>query len=78
MFASAWRLIAETLEDLEKDGLEDGTIRAQLEKNEAMRARYISLWEVVNNLAAAYQARLLQLAQANREFEVLQSVPHGN
>lgn len=68
MFASAWRLVAETLEDLEKDGLEDSTIRAQLEKNEPMRAKYISLWEVVNTLAAAYQARVLQLAQANREF----------
>lgn len=66
MFASAWRLIAETLEDLTKDGLEDDFVRAQLEKSASMRGKYLALFDVVNTLAGAYQARLAQLAMTSR------------
>ncbi|KAH8107794.1 hypothetical protein BXZ70DRAFT_997460 [Cristinia sonorae] len=68
MFASAWRLIAETLEDLQQEGLEDQTVRTQLQKSASMRVKYLVLYDVVNTLAGAYQSRLAQLAMTNPHY----------
>lgn len=65
MFASAWRLIAETLDQLEDEGLDDRSLRTQLQKNASMRGKYLALYDVVNKLAGVYQERLAQLATAN-------------
>ncbi len=68
MLSSAWRLIGETLQELEEQGLEDGTARDELKKNESMRARYLLLFDTVNVLAQASQERLGLLATSSRKF----------
>ncbi|THH29850.1 hypothetical protein EUX98_g4322 [Antrodiella citrinella] len=68
MFASAWRLIAETLDGLQKQGLEEQKIRAQLEADTVMRSKYLALYSVVNTLAGAYQERLAQFATTTPHY----------
>ena len=69
MLASAWRMIGESLEKLEEEGLEDGNAREELKKNGKMRARYLTLYDTVNVLAQASQERLGLLATSSRKYK---------
>lgn len=65
MLAAAWRMVGETLQELEEQGLDDSTAREDLKKNEKMRSRYLLLFDTVNVLAQASQERLGLLATSS-------------
>ncbi|OBZ71054.1 GTPase-activating protein gyp1 [Grifola frondosa] len=58
----ASRLVGDTLRDLGDDGLEDSTVRRQLEGDASMRSRYLVLYDIVNVLAEAVQTKFALLA----------------
>ncbi|KZT10678.1 uncharacterized protein LAESUDRAFT_734491 [Laetiporus sulphureus 93-53] len=62
MMASAWRIIGDTLRDLAEAGVEDSLIKSQLKKDANLRDKYLVLYDIVNVVAQAGQAKFALLA----------------
>ncbi|GBE81159.1 hypothetical protein SCP_0308850 [Sparassis crispa] len=69
MMAAAWRLVVETLSDLAEEGLEDSPVKSQLKKSAGFRGRYLVLYDIVNTLAQAAQAKFALLATTAPHYE---------
>jgi hypothetical protein len=68
MLASAWKIVADTLHDLEDEGLTDLNVKTLLKNNEALRAKYLSLFHFVNILVGMTQERFSVLATTTRRI----------
>lgn len=68
MLASAWKIVADTLHDLEDEGLTDLNVKTLLKNNEALRSKYLSLFHFVNILVGMTQERFSVLATTTRRI----------
>lgn len=59
--------MADTLYDLQKDGLTDAQLANQLKKDENLRTRYLVLYDTVNVLVNLTQAKFAVLATTTRK-----------
>ncbi|TFK44345.1 hypothetical protein BDQ12DRAFT_672818 [Crucibulum laeve] len=62
MLASAWKIIKDTLHDLQKQGISDKNVKLKLKNDPALRDRYLVLYDIVNVLVNMSQARFSVLA----------------
>ncbi|KAG6813367.1 hypothetical protein H0H92_011633 [Tricholoma furcatifolium] len=62
MLASAWKLVCETLAQLAVHGVTDASIKSQLKNNQGLRARYLVLYDLVNDLINISQSKFSVLA----------------
>ena len=77
MLASAWKIVLDTLGELQQDGLGDRTAQADLKKHEDIRARYLVLYDMVSKLVEIGQNKFSVLATTTREFiPVLKMKPY--
>jgi len=67
MLASAWKLVLDTLGELQEDGLGDRTAQVDLRKNEDLRSRYLVLYDMVSKLVEIGQNKFSVLATTTRE-----------
>ncbi|KAI0793177.1 hypothetical protein C8Q75DRAFT_547778 [Abortiporus biennis] len=70
MLASAWKIIGETLQDLYDEGLDDDSIKEALKANVNIRARYLVLYDTVNVLVEASQAKFAVLATTADHYSI--------
>ncbi|KAJ7268689.1 hypothetical protein B0H12DRAFT_61164 [Mycena haematopus] len=68
MLASAWKIVADTLHDLEDEGLDDSNVKTLLKKNEALRSKYLFLYHFVNTLVGMTQERFSVLATTTPHY----------
>jgi hypothetical protein len=66
MVASGWKLVLDILRALEKSGLNDATTHIQLQKDEALRSRYLVLCDIVSVLVDLGQTHFSVLAMTTR------------
>lgn len=66
MVASAWKLVINTLRDLQNSGLNDATARTQLQSDVNLRSRYLVLCDIVGVLVDLGQAHFSILATTTR------------
>jgi hypothetical protein len=66
MLASAWKIVADTLHDLEDEGLSDNNVKTQLKNNEALRSKYLFLYHFVTIVVKMMQERFSVLATTTR------------
>ncbi|KZT29034.1 hypothetical protein NEOLEDRAFT_1154103 [Neolentinus lepideus HHB14362 ss-1] len=55
--ASAWKLVRDTLHELDEEGLIDATARNQIRRDEHLRSLYLVLYDLVNELIQIYQSK---------------------
>ncbi|TFK54510.1 hypothetical protein OE88DRAFT_1676255 [Heliocybe sulcata] len=55
--ASAWKLVRDTLHELDEEGLRDSTARNQIRRDEHIRSLYLVLYDLVNELIKIYQSK---------------------
>jgi hypothetical protein len=68
MLASAWKLVLDTLGELQEDGLGDRTAQADLKKHEDLRSRYLVLYDMVGKLIEIGQNKFSVLATTTRQW----------
>lgn len=68
MLASAWKLVSDSLNELAIDGLTDKNIKSKLKTDPDMRARYLVIYDMVNDLVTMSQNRFSVLATTTRMF----------
>ncbi|KAF7361625.1 hypothetical protein MVEN_00505800 [Mycena venus] len=68
MLASAWKIVADTLHDLEDEGLTDLNVKTMLKNNESLRSKYLSLYHFVNILVKLTQERFSVLATTTPHY----------
>lgn len=66
MVASGWKLVVDTLRDLQNSGLNDATARTQLQSDVNLRSRYLILCDIVGVLVDLGQAHFSILAMTTR------------
>ena len=71
MLASAWKLVLDTLGELQLDGLGDRTAQADLRKHENLRSRYLVLYDMVSKLVEIGQNKFSVLATTTRKLSPL-------
>jgi hypothetical protein len=62
MLASAWKIIYESLLELQAVGLEDRTAKTQLKNSANLRSQYLVLYDMVNYLVDTNQVKFSVLA----------------
>jgi len=62
MLASAWKLVADTLQTLANSGLTDTNIKAKLKSDDSIRRKYMALFDMVSNLVGMSLNHLSVLA----------------
>ncbi|KAF8444599.1 hypothetical protein L210DRAFT_978319 [Boletus edulis BED1] len=82
LVASGWRLVADTLRDLQNSGLNDATARAQLQSDDSLRSRYLVLCDIIGTLVDLGQAHFSILATTTphytRYFKEVENVQPGD
>ena len=73
--ASAWKLVSDSLNDLVIDGLTDRNVKLKLKNDPDMRARYLVVYDMVNDLVTMAQNRFSVLATTTRTSDY--SLPRG-
>ncbi|OCH91443.1 hypothetical protein OBBRIDRAFT_753183 [Obba rivulosa] len=70
MLTSAWRLVRDFIEELHDSGLPEGSITVQnkLRGNAALRSRYLILYDTVNVLVQAGQAKFALLVSTTDHY----------
>ncbi|KAH0827858.1 hypothetical protein J3R83DRAFT_3485 [Lanmaoa asiatica] len=68
MVASAWKLVINTLRDLQNSSLSDATVRAQLQSDDNLRSRYLVLCDIVGVLVDLGQAHFSILAMTTPHY----------
>ncbi|KAL0578301.1 hypothetical protein V5O48_003712, partial [Marasmius crinis-equi] len=68
MIASAWKLVADTLCELEEDGLDDSKVVKQLTDKPELRSRYLVLYDLMNLLVDINQTRFAVLATTTPHY----------
>ncbi|KAL0068782.1 hypothetical protein AAF712_004111 [Marasmius tenuissimus] len=68
MVASAWKLVADTLCELEEDGLDDSRVVKQLTDKPEIRGRYLILYDMINNLVDIHQTKFAVLATTTPHY----------
>lgn len=72
MVASGWKLVIDILRDLQKSGLNDATAPTQLQSDNNLRSRYLTLCDIVGVLVDLGQAHFSVLAMTTRmQFQSL-------
>ncbi|KAJ7902148.1 hypothetical protein B0H14DRAFT_1271645 [Mycena olivaceomarginata] len=77
MLASAWKIVADTLHDLEDEGLTDLNVKTLLKNNEALRSKYLSLFHFVNILVGMTQERFSVLATTTPHYAQYFKLKHN-
>ncbi|EPQ57181.1 hypothetical protein GLOTRDRAFT_39174 [Gloeophyllum trabeum ATCC 11539] len=57
MAAAAWKLVRDTLHNLDEEGLRDNTARSQIRRDERLKQLYLVLYDLVNELVNVYHAK---------------------
>ncbi|KAJ6500171.1 hypothetical protein C8R47DRAFT_1211730 [Mycena vitilis] len=68
MLASAWKIVSDTLHDLEDEGLDDSAVKMQLKNDAAIRSKYLFLFHFVNTLVKMTQERFSVLATTTPHY----------
>ncbi|KAG7098800.1 hypothetical protein E1B28_000705 [Marasmius oreades] len=68
MIASAWKLVADSLCELEEDGLSNKQVVQQLSNNQELRSRYLALYDVIDTLVKLNQTKFAVLATTTRHY----------
>ncbi|KAK7035444.1 hypothetical protein VNI00_011737 [Paramarasmius palmivorus] len=68
MLASAWKLVADGLCELQADGLSDEQIVQQLKSKEDLRSRYLVLYDMVNIVTDLLQSKFAVLAKTTPHY----------
>jgi hypothetical protein len=68
LLASGWKIVADNLIQLQEDGLTDNDVPAQLKASERLRARFMTLYDMVNTLVETMQNRFSFLATLSRKI----------
>ncbi|KAF8904426.1 hypothetical protein CPB84DRAFT_1727744 [Gymnopilus junonius] len=68
MLASAWRLVSDSLNELAIDGLTDKNVKAKLKNDPDIRARYLVVYDMVNDLITMSQNRFSVLATTTPHY----------
>lgn len=71
MLASAWKIVSDTLHDLEDEGLTDLNVNTQLKNNAALRSKYLFLYHFVTALVKMTQERFSVLATTTRKKKII-------
>jgi hypothetical protein len=66
MLASAWKMVRDRLEFLEREGLRDKTVKDQLLANKEMRAEYLIVYDMVTELDKVLKTRFSLIARMSR------------
>ncbi|KAF6763057.1 hypothetical protein DFP72DRAFT_1030216 [Ephemerocybe angulata] len=62
MVASAWRIITDNLKRLSREGVTDSNIKSKLKTDDALRQRYLVLYDMVGKLVDIFHKRVSVLA----------------
>ncbi|EGO00109.1 hypothetical protein SERLA73DRAFT_167949 [Serpula lacrymans var. lacrymans S7.3] len=68
MLASAWKIVLDSLHDLQQAGLVDKTAQAQLKRDQSLRSQYLLLCDMVNVLADIGQKNFSVLATTTPHY----------
>lgn len=68
MMAAAWRIIGDLIRDLADAGIEDKTVKAKLQRDVALRTRYLVLYDIVNIVTQAAQDKFALLVTNARRY----------
>ena len=66
--AAAWRIMGDLIRDLADAGIEDRTVRAKLQRDVALRTRYLVLYDIVNIVTQAAQDKFALLVTNARRY----------
>ena len=67
MVASAWKLISDTLKNLEAEGVTDANIKSKLKTDVELRQRFMVLYDMTKNLVKLFHTRVSVLATTCRK-----------
>lgn len=67
MVASAWKLISDTLKNLEVEGVTDANIKTKLKTDVELRQRFLVLYDMTKNLVKLFHTRVSVLATTCRK-----------
>lgn len=68
MMASAWRIIGNLIRDLGEAGIGDRMVKAKLQRDVALRTRYLVLYDIVNIVTQAAQDKFALLVTNARRY----------
>lgn len=72
MIASGWKLVIDILRDLQKSGINDVSVRTQLQTDDSLRGQYLVLCDILGVLVDLGQAHFSILAMTTRmQFQFL-------
>lgn len=66
--AAAWNIIGDLIRDLADAGIEESTVKAKLQRDAALRTRYLVLYDIVNIVTQAAQDKFALLVTNARRY----------